>query len=838
MNDSSASSSKDAPKTFAERGAAVPFTTTELMFARMRQKGETKELLVPGLAQTRGIYVYEWASMRNRFQLSLHDRLLHFQLTIAPAPTPAALSAVSLKVALGGSAGGEVLAGAEETMRHNETLPVLARFALTQKIIERLSEGGVVITNEEMATEDGQRRATDQLSQIAHVYGINGQQLYGRIETLSTILGPVGVPGMTTETPARRLTRRLELLGKILEKWAGTSGDSDAEAVMVSRVALETARYATNCFSNLDAETGAVDVLLAAWNERIDELKARAERALWLLDGWERLVTAWQNVSTKDRSLQAKCLTLMSFVMPMVPTNEVAADERPAWEDMNAELTKLIAANEEGVDIETMLEVLGPQANQPPGLGSSSRAKPRRGGLSSQKLVQVVRLLESVMERPDGAPARKMLDELRPQIVHYKPPRLPRARRLVCAVFEEMLIDGETESRTAARIPRSAIMPVWALFVERADKARLAQLEQELNKPASVAELRTMFAATLQPELDDAAAFPSKARNLMARLGAESHYHAMQLMVGASAIAEQLMRLRAVLPPSPIEDFKDPDLDRLAEVLNDIRKAAPEQIQMALFIVMGQMSQPFKISNVLEILANSGRFKSSAGISGFVTAAMIGKLEGQVQDVRKLIDAVPGADNAAPTTPIGEAAMALAETIGQCADNFAGTGSALAVNGSPTQTEEVEMMRTKLCDLVGAKLAGSGVGALISALTGAPATITPTGARPSVRWPFDQPPDPAFVRNAELYAQALKRSEASAVTLGIGDKIGGAVQETIDEFEKVATVLFSQMQKANLDRIKRQYATAHVAVLSRVLEILAGTDRAERLFKRGNELVG
>ena len=89
MNDSAPSvSSKDTPKTFAERGAAVPFTTAELMFCRMRQKGDSKELLVPGLAQTRGIFVYDWAGIRDRFQLQLHDRLLHFQLRMAPAPTP------------------------------------------------------------------------------------------------------------------------------------------------------------------------------------------------------------------------------------------------------------------------------------------------------------------------------------------------------------------------------------------------------------------------------------------------------------------------------------------------------------------------------------------------------------------------------------------------------------------------------------------------------------------------------------------------------------------------------------------------------------------------------
>ena len=96
----------------------------------------------------------------------------------------------------------------------------------------------------------------------------------------------------------------------------------------------------------------------------------------------------------------------------------------------------------------------------------------------------------------------------------FRSPRLMRARRLVCAVFEDMLIDGETESRSAARIPRAAIMPVWGVFVDRADKARLAQLEQELTKPASVAELRQMFAATLKPELDDAAAFATLASRI------------------------------------------------------------------------------------------------------------------------------------------------------------------------------------------------------------------------------------------------------------------------------------------------------------------------------------
>ncbi len=831
-------SSKDAPKTFAERGVAVPFTTAELMFARVRQKGESKELLVPGLAQTRGIYVYDWATMRNRFALTLHDRLLHMQLRIAPTPSPGALGSVATKVARSGTGGGEALAAADEIVRQNESLPLLARFALTQRLLERLGASGFSLTPEELATDEGQQRMVDALNPVAHVYSMSGSQLAARIETLGAHLGIVGVPGMSVEPPARRLAQRVDLLSKALAKWAEDGGDSDAEANLVSRVAGETAKLVSGCFTRIDADTLAIDVLMAAWNERYEGLKARAERALWLLDGWDRLLGAWQTVSMKDREKQAKALLLMTYVMPLVPTNEVAPDDRPAWDEMGNDLTKLIGENAEGVDLQTMLELLGPEATQPLGKsGSAARAKRRRGGLSEQKLAQVVRLLESVTDRPDGAPARKMIDDLRPQISYFKPPRLPRARRAVCAVFEEMLIDGETASRTAARIPRSAVMPVWGLFVERADKAKLAALEADINRPAAVKELRALFAATLAPELEEAAAFGRKARALIVRLGGESHYHAMQFMVGAAAVGEQLMRLRAALPPKPIEDFRDSDLDRLAEALNEIRKVASDQIQTALFIVMGQMAQPFKISNVLETLANSGRFKSSAGINGFVTAAMIGKLEGQVQDVTKLAHAIPGSDTASPVTPIGEAAMALAETIGQCADNFSGTSSALSVNGSAMQAEEVETLRAKLCDLVGAKLSGSGAAALISALTNAPATAGPGGPRPSVRWPFDTAPDPAFVRNAELYAMALKRSEASAGALGIGDTVAAAVQETIDDFEKTVSVLLGQMQKTSLDRIQRDHARAHIAVLARIMEILAGSDRGERLLNRGHELI-
>lgn len=829
---------KDAPRTFPERGVAVPFTSAELLFARVRQKGETRELLVPGLAETRGIFVYEWSGMRNRFTLSLHDRLLHKSLTIAPAPTPDSVAALALKIARGGSAGGETLAAAEETVKQGESFPALARFTLTRQLLERLGAETGGLTPEEMALADGQRRAIDLLGRVAQVYGLAGPQLWSRIETLGNLVGRVGVPGMSVEPPQRRLVERLKLLARTLTAWedkGGSAGDGVGEAHLISRVASETARLAGNTIERLDADTIAVEALMAGWNDRIEDLRSGAGRIVWLLDGWDRLLGLWQNVAGKDRAAQAKALVLMSYVVPMIPMGEIPTAERASWDEMNDQLAKLIAANEEGVDLAEMLDLMGPEAQKPSGLtGSAARARPARGGLAPQKLTQVVRILESVSERPDGTPARKMLDELRPQISLARPPRLPKARRAVCAVFEEMLVEGETTSKTGTRIPRSAIMPVWSLFLERAGRERVAELEKEIESPEAVKELRRMFAAKLKPDLDDAAAYTSKSRALIVRLGGETHYHAMQLMVGAASIAEQLMNLRAQLPQRPIQDFREQDLDNLAAALNDIRKAAPDQIQTALSIVMGQMAQPYKISNVLEVLATSGRFRSSAGISGFVTAAMIGQIDGKMSDVRKLAEAMPVAGtttSAGTPAPVGEAAMALAESISQCADNIVGTTAALQVSGSPTQVEEVDKMRQKLCELVESKVGGSAA----SVLVGAFSTSDGKG-RPA--WRFNRPLDPAGLFSAEQYATALKRSEASAAALGVGERVSAGVKATLEDFEKYVSRLFAQMRETSLGLDERETALTHVAAASRIIEILAGTERAERFYLRGLESVG
>ena len=838
----SSASAKDAPNTFSQRGANVPFTTPELLWARVRQKGTAKELLVPGLAQTRGIFVYDWATIGERFPLSLHDRLLAKEILIGPAPTPESVAAATLKITGSGAAGAEAKDATVATAQQMNTLSLHLRLQLTQRIVERLGSGenAKTLAIDDLATAEGLRKTTDALAAVAHVYRMTGPELYGRIEGLASTLAPIGLADMAMEAPNRRLVRRLEHLTRVLTAWAEDDhDDSEAEARLVARVAAESARIATHALKKIDDQTAAVELLLTEWQQGSELLRASAERVVWILDGWERFLRVWENATVLGAEAQAKALVLMSYIVPIVPPGELPSDDRAAWVDLDAELTKIIAAHEEGVDLAEAVELLGSEGAKPlAAVIASAEAPPRvqrRRGLADDKLAQVVRILEPAMDRPDGAPAKKMLDELRPQLTEVRPPRARRPRRVICEAFQELLIDGETSGKIASRIPRSVIGPAWSLFLERTDKDAFAALDRKLDDPGKVRELWQLFIKALKPDLEEAAAFTSKSRALIVRLGGESHFHALENMVGAVSVAEELARLRAVLPPPPIAEFTEADLDRLAPILNDIRKTNATQVQTALSIVMSRMKEPWAISRVLETLATTGRFRSSAGITGFVATAMIGQLEGRVEDVRKLSEA--GGAQAAPDR-IGETTMALAQSIKQCAESVAGTDASLAVSGSPTQIEDVASLRQKVCELVGSKIGGNGALPIVSALTGAPAARTESGVRPGARWRFDQPLDSAALRSAELYAGALRQSVGSATMLGIGEKVTAAIKQTLEELEKTATILFGQMRTAQLDLVTREHARGHVAGLAYLVEILADADRAERLLNKGIEAIG
>jgi hypothetical protein len=452
---------------------------------------------------------------------------------------------------------------------------------------------------------------------------------------------------------------------------------------------------------------------------------------------------------------------------------------------------------------------------------TAARAK----ALDDAKLQQIVSLLEAALERPDGVTAKTMLDQLRPKLVEARPPRRPSLRRSLCEPFEDMLVNGVTSGHLVGRIPRSAIMPVWDLFMERGDQKIIGPAQANPTDKTATAAALDHFVAVMKAELAEASAFATKGRSLLLRLGGETHYLALEVMVGAVSIARQIARLKTKLPPRPIREFRDEHLNVLAETLNEILKKSSDRIATALFVVMARMAEPWKIANVLETLAMTGRFKSSAGINEFSSAALVGRLETQVQAVQALSEKPLAAAGTDKPGSSGTMAASLARDAGDAVQSLAGTRDALEKAGSKAQLREVERARQRLREVVDATI-----------IDGAASAITSAVSRQSA--PLSSPPDAAVLRNAELRAVALKRSSAYAGLLTLEGDVAENLKRATEGMERAASELFGQIRRGRLQGAAREAARQHVMSNARLMEILAGPEKAEQILMRGLEAMG
>ncbi len=362
-------SEKDAPKTFAERGASVPFTTAALMWARVRQRADIKELLVPGLANTRGIYVFEWAGIPQRFTLTLHDRLLFRAIAPEPNPTPTAVAAIANRVALSGAAGPEVQAAAERRVKQAEDLALLARYTLVMRAIERMSGDGTRIAVAELRTAAGQQRAKQILANIASRSKLTPQVLQQRIDQLGTSLADTGLLGMPVKAPVRLLMQQMAQMARVLREWADEGkGDSVVEARLISQVAEETFRLAEQLTAIIDDSTVDIDSLLGDWTSGERIVRAAAQRIAWLLDGWERLVNMWLDVADRSPSDQSQTLSLMSYLLPLMPPSELKPEDAAKWGQFSTTLYGQARNSETPptglFDLEMMLRLEGHRARE------------------------------------------------------------------------------------------------------------------------------------------------------------------------------------------------------------------------------------------------------------------------------------------------------------------------------------------------------------------------------------------------------------------------------------------------------------------------------------------
>ncbi len=288
----------DRQRSFVERGVALPFTAPLLAGARLRQlPGQAPEVLLPA-PTGRGVYVVGWRDCVASCAPTLHDHHLWDRLARLPRPSPGGVRAAAREVAAAG------LAGRAARQAAAAALGAQAEWRL------RL------------------------LAELAARMGIAppGPPWLGQLAgTLAEVgLGP---------RPGGLLIPRLAAL----ERLAREGGQAyrlcgRAEVGIVVGVAIGAARLTLAAMpGSLEPLWALLARLPAATEPELlpAEAAALAERADWLLDGWDRLTALWAD---QRATRPEEALAEIAADAP------VPAEEADAWPGAPADWPSLLAA--------------------------------------------------------------------------------------------------------------------------------------------------------------------------------------------------------------------------------------------------------------------------------------------------------------------------------------------------------------------------------------------------------------------------------------------------------------------------------------------------------------
>jgi len=260
------------------------------------------------------------------------------------------------------------------------------------------------------------------------------------------------------------------------------------------------------------------------------------------------------------------------------------------------------------------------------------------------QFADLVRSLEARrLKSEQRATADAVLSRLRPRMSMARPPRRPTPQRLFCLPFEDLLYDPGTPRKAIGRIPRSAIAPIWSLFVERAPPGTVEKVAATLRSAEPTDTTMILDAGTplwaegaLVLKACDAASrktADSRTR-LRDHLGGEPVLASLEDVAMTLGIALPLLRLRAALPPAPIETVGKDGIAALVSALQEVAAVDRAALPHVIFVLMARLRDLGQIAEIIDRLIKAGVGDLLQHASGQVGEAVVSQTEDRLIDVR------------------------------------------------------------------------------------------------------------------------------------------------------------------------------------------------------------
>ncbi|MBV8888812.1 MAG: hypothetical protein JO305_04005 [Alphaproteobacteria bacterium] len=308
------------PAGFAERGVAVAFTTPALASAHLRSDGRGRlEVVLPNLIDGRGVYVVPWPALGEIMAPTVHDRVLHQEIVVAPSLDPERLRLLQLRVMARGLAGADAAAVAETALAADGRVATAVNFAL---MVQLIHAGGVTSAEALEAAENGRAGAEYKraLGSVAARLGVGALELSDRIASLSGAAAAFGLPEPGPAGRLRRLIARVEQTATAIADWAeAEAGDHGEIARVCGQAGALAATRADAILAGVDHRLDDLIPTLRAWPADKPRLDQARLRLAWLLDGWRRVIVAWETARGMPRPVQRAALGQIFPALPLLP---------------------------------------------------------------------------------------------------------------------------------------------------------------------------------------------------------------------------------------------------------------------------------------------------------------------------------------------------------------------------------------------------------------------------------------------------------------------------------------------------------------------------------------
>lgn len=259
----------------------------------------------------------QWSGVRALSTPTVHDTLLFQRLGRLTDLDPRGMREAALAEAMEGHAGQSALTVAKKITLTDRMQQVQADFLLMQSLVNQAEPGNLM--NATSRTPEFDQRANAVLQRIGSSLRRPVSQLAAAMTAISGAFTPLGIAQHDTTARIPRLVERLETTCNALFKWANEDADQDlgglATAVATSIGAA--AKWGRTVVATSRALLKDPLALLTRYLADPDGVKALAERADWLLDGWERVCLLW-HVPCSVTSRSAALLE-MTQAFPVLP---------------------------------------------------------------------------------------------------------------------------------------------------------------------------------------------------------------------------------------------------------------------------------------------------------------------------------------------------------------------------------------------------------------------------------------------------------------------------------------------------------------------------------------